>query len=258
MDGWVKLHRKMIEWEWYQNENTKSVFIHLLLMANHKPGKWKGIDVQRGQLITGRQKLAHQLGTTEQRIRTAFSNLQNTNEITIKPTNRFSLITICNYEEYQVCISESNQPSNQQTTSHPTNKQPTDNHKQEEKKEKKVRIKKEVNSDALRLAGNLLANIQKADPGHKGAKVDKWALDIEKLMRIDGRPVSEISAAIDWLPGNFWGTVILSGKKLRDKFPEVVAAMKKPTGRTVSMYDKNLKVLDEFDRSITVLERSDK
>ena len=40
--GWIKLHRKFKEWEWYQDENTKSVFIHLLLDANHKDKKWRG------------------------------------------------------------------------------------------------------------------------------------------------------------------------------------------------------------------------
>lgn len=41
MDGWIKLHRKLINWEWYQDTNVKVVFLHLLLIANHEDKKWQ-------------------------------------------------------------------------------------------------------------------------------------------------------------------------------------------------------------------------
>lgn len=101
MTGWVWLHRKIIGWEWYKDGNTFHLFVHLLLSANHQAQRWQGIVIERGQLVTGRKSLGEQTGLSEQSIRTSLSKLKSTNEITVKSTSRFSIITICNYELYQ-------------------------------------------------------------------------------------------------------------------------------------------------------------
>ena len=102
MSGWIKLHRKLLDWEWYNDSVTKDLFLHLLLKANHEPGRWKGVDIDRGEVVTGRKVLAKELGFSERNIRTAINKLKSTNELTIKSTNRFSLIKLNNYDEYQV------------------------------------------------------------------------------------------------------------------------------------------------------------
>lgn len=123
MDGWIKLHRKLLDWEWYDDVNTKCLFIHLLLRANHEPKKWRGHAIGKGEVLTGRKKLAEELGLGEQAIRTSLSKLKSTNEVTIKTTKEYSLIKINNWEVHQV--------ANQQPNQQPTNNQPTTNHKQE-------------------------------------------------------------------------------------------------------------------------------
>lgn len=102
----------MIDWEWYRDQNTKALFIHCLLKANWKDGKFEGHDIPRGSFVTGRKKLAQELGLSEQEIRTALKHLISTNELTIKKTNKFSIISIVNYEMYQ----QANQQANQQLT----------------------------------------------------------------------------------------------------------------------------------------------
>jgi hypothetical protein len=77
------------------------LFAHLILSANHEPGKWKGIDMLPGQLITGRESLSRDTGIAIQTIRTCIARLKSTGEITIKSTNQFSLITITNWPIYQ-------------------------------------------------------------------------------------------------------------------------------------------------------------
>ena len=47
MDGHIKLFRKFLEWGWYQDINTKVLFIHMLLKANWKDGKFMGTTVPR-------------------------------------------------------------------------------------------------------------------------------------------------------------------------------------------------------------------
>lgn len=101
MEGWIKLHRKITKWDWYTNANTFRLFVHLLITANSKKDDWKGIVINRGECITGRKILSDELQISEQEIRTSLQHLKATNEITIKSTNKYSIITVCNYEEYQ-------------------------------------------------------------------------------------------------------------------------------------------------------------
>ena len=147
MDGWIKLYRSMLEWEWYDDINTKCVFIHCLLMANFEPKKWRGIDVQRGSFITSVSQLAEQTHLSEQSVRTSLNKLKLTKELTIKSTNKFTIITITNYDSYQQLESQdqqTNQQANQQTTNKQlTNNQQTTNNNVRIKERKKERSKEE-------------------------------------------------------------------------------------------------------------------
>lgn len=99
--GYIKLHRKLLEWEWYQDANTFRLFLHLLMKANHKDSKWQGQLIKRGQLVTGRKTLSVELKMSERSIRTAFDHLIKTKELTSKATNRNTLVTLMNYDSYQ-------------------------------------------------------------------------------------------------------------------------------------------------------------
>lgn len=100
-ESWIKLYSKFLNWGWYQDTNTKVVFLHCLLKANWKDSKYQGYDIPRGSFVTGRNKLSKELQMTEREIRTSLEHLKSTNEVTIKTTNKFSIISINNYEMYQ-------------------------------------------------------------------------------------------------------------------------------------------------------------
>lgn len=117
--GYIALYRSILEWEWYSDINVRAVFIHCLLLANHKEKKWRGITIKRGQFISSRKELSAQIGITEQQFRTAIAKLVSTNEITSKGNAQHTVFTVINYDKYQ----SSNQQNNQQ----PTNDQPADN-----------------------------------------------------------------------------------------------------------------------------------
>ena len=137
--GWIKIHHKFLEWEWFQDDGMVRLFINILLRANFEPKKWKGILVERGQLITGRKKLSLETGLSEQTVRTCVQRLENTGEILQKSTNKFTIITICNYDTYQVEEISTNQQL--------TNNQPTTNQQRTTTKEyKKERIYKKETS----------------------------------------------------------------------------------------------------------------
>lgn len=101
MSGWIKLHRKILDWEWYSDINTCRVFIHLLLTANYEDKKWHGLVIKRGQLVTSWLHLSEETGLGVQSVRTSIGKLKSTGNLTVKSTNKFTLLTIEKYEEYQ-------------------------------------------------------------------------------------------------------------------------------------------------------------
>lgn len=135
--GFVKLFRSFKHWEWYDNSLMVHLFIHLLITANHKEKNWHGIKINRGQLVTSRSKLSKALNTTERKIRTALTNLETTNEVAIKTTNKWTVVTVINYELYQ--------NRDQQTTSKKSNKRPASDQQATTTKEVKEDIKNEKN-----------------------------------------------------------------------------------------------------------------
>ena len=134
-NGWIKIHRKILDWEWWDDYATRNVFLYLLIMANHEDGYWKKIPVKRGQIIIGRDSLARKNGLEVQPTRRSLNNLQTSQQITIKTTNKYSLVTLLNYDSYQ--------QTNQQVTRKPTNKQPANQPQTRSKEDKKKEIHKE-------------------------------------------------------------------------------------------------------------------
>jgi len=117
--GWIKLHRKLKDTSFKRNPLVVALFVHLLLSVNQEKRKFyrngQEIEVLPGQLLTGRNELSKQTGISHQSIRTCLTVLKSTSTITIQSTNRFSLISILNWQEYQ-SHQPAEQPANQQTT----------------------------------------------------------------------------------------------------------------------------------------------
>ena len=144
MNGYIKLNRQIVNWEWYLDFPTKMLFIHLLVSATHKEVKHKGGVLGPAQIITTLPNLSEQTGLSIQQIRRAIINLKSTGEITDKTTNKNRLITINNWTLYQLDDIQSNRQNNSQTT----DKQQTNNRQYIEQeckecKEEKLESKEE-------------------------------------------------------------------------------------------------------------------
>ncbi|MBL4891428.1 MAG: hypothetical protein JKX91_06335 [Rhizobiaceae bacterium] len=100
-NGWVKLHRGLIDWEWYDDINVCRLFIHCLLRANHKENNWRGKTIGRGQFWTSLDTLSMETKLTKKQIRLAFSKLEMTGEVASKGQATGRMITIVNYDSYQ-------------------------------------------------------------------------------------------------------------------------------------------------------------
>ncbi len=114
MSGWIKLHRKILEWEWYSEPTTFRVFLHLMLKANHKDRRFKGIELIKGSVVTSRDILAMETSLSVRQVRTALDKLKTTNEVTIKTSSQGTIIQLVNYDKYQL---ETNETTNERPTS---------------------------------------------------------------------------------------------------------------------------------------------
>ena len=138
MEGWVKLHRKILEWEWYSDPNTFRVFLHILLSANHKKNKWQWVMIEKWSFITSFEKLSTAVGLSVQQVRTAINKLENTWELTRKSTSKWQAITVCKWCIYQNDDEEvtSKSTSNQQTNNKQITTNKNDKNDKNEKKKK--------------------------------------------------------------------------------------------------------------------------
>lgn len=115
---YVKISRKILDWEWYTDVNTKVVFFHILLKANWKNGRFQGMEIPRGSFVTSYQSLAEETGLTVMNVRTAIKHLKLTQEITVSQHSKFSVITVKNYDAYQTAnkVASNQLTGNQQAT----------------------------------------------------------------------------------------------------------------------------------------------
>lgn len=162
MSGWIKIHRKFLDWEWFNKSEAVHLFMYLVLKANHKDGQWQGIDIKKGQFVTSFGKISADTGISLQTIRTLLKKFEKSNEINIQTTNKYSVVTICKYECYQ----KENETTNKQVT----NKQQTTNNQlttnKNDKKEKKEIYIPEL-SEFLAFAIQECSNINQDDVKHK-------------------------------------------------------------------------------------------
>ena len=123
--GFIQLHRSLLEWEWYDDKNTKILFLLCLVKANYKDKNYRGKTIKRGSFLTGRDVLKNELGLSVQQIRTSLTKLKSTNEITIESSSQGTIIEVVKYNDYQEITNKSTdeQPTNNQqvTTTNKSN-----------------------------------------------------------------------------------------------------------------------------------------
>lgn len=123
MKGYIKLDRKLLNWGWFKNGDMLKLWVYLLLTAQHQDTLVNGILLKRGQVLFGRKQASKDTGISEQSVRTCITRLKSTNEITTISTNKYTIITILKYDEYQ----NNNKKPTTKTTNKLTNNQPTTN-----------------------------------------------------------------------------------------------------------------------------------
>lgn len=180
--GYIKLDRKLLNWEWADDPNTIALWIHILLQANWEDRSWHGQTFERGSFPTSVAKLAKGTGLSIQQTRTCLDRLKSTNEITIRATNKGTKIIVEKWEEYQcsdgLSNEQDNKRNNKQSTSNQQTKQQAINNslRKKEEKERKEYLYKGY-SDSFVEAMNAFKEMRKTIKKPLTERAEKMILD---------------------------------------------------------------------------------
>lgn len=133
-DGYVKLWRRSLRSDVWQNPKVWRVWCWMLMKATHKQiiqmVGYQPVDLNPGEFVFGRKNCSKETKVSENAVRTCLQALKLTNRITIKSSTKFSVVSIINWEQYQdedvIRVKKNHHQKNQPATSKP----PASHHKQ--------------------------------------------------------------------------------------------------------------------------------
>jgi len=246
VDGWIKKYYQTLEWEHYTDIYTYKLFDHLMLKANIKDRVQYGFLIPRGSLIIREKTIGDECGLSYQEVRTSIKKLLRSGEITKKSTNKFTVVTIVNYGVYQSGEKESNDElTNNQR---PINELSTSLLRRKKEGKKEINKDKELSSAqppsaqpktvkvfesetteykcAKYLADKILERNPSAKVPTDDTGLNKWAVHIDYMLRLDKRPIEELRKVVEYaVTDSFWSGNILSTAKLREKYDTLFMQM---------------------------------
>lgn len=120
LSGWIKLHRALSDHHIASNPDSLSVWVHLLMLANHADAKrlinGQLITVAAGQILTSRKSLSEKTGVQESKVERILKRLESEQQIEQRGTSKFRVISIVNWHEYQHQDQQSEQQLNSKRT----------------------------------------------------------------------------------------------------------------------------------------------
>ena len=237
------------------------VWFAILNKANYTEGVWydgkSRIVVPPGTLVTSQDHLADYCHLGRQIVRSAIKNLIRLESIsTNQITNRYTVITVINWNSYQHGLDEDNQLHNQSIT----NGQPTDNHnirKGEGKKERRKEGKKEPPPPAAPSECSVLLNfwsdLYLERNGQRPEVEGKRDMTCSKAI-LSGRTLEQAKAIVTYHfdhPSDFYADKHLFGiHHIRKDCNQIIARMHNGNGERESLFDtqtrKNIRNLQEW------------
>lgn len=273
MDGWIKLHRSILESETYNclMLHQKLIMIEILLRVNHTDGTWfnkktgNKVQVKAGQVITSINKIKNEWFKNEKqisdkKIRNSLEKLQKLDFLAIETTNSYTLLTVCKYSDYQ----EKENKKGEQNDKYGANEGQAEGELgaskgQQYKNVKNVKKEKNISNTRankfdevhMQLA-NLFANeIKKNIADFKSPNVKSWANTIRLMMEKDHRTKEQIEYLIKWVQqDDFEMANVLSPVKLRKRFDNLVLKAKQDYVR-----NNNSKKTGRQEQNQSLLER---
>lgn len=100
-NGFIVLHRQIVNWKYYQSDSGFRLWLHILLNANWKDGYFLGQKIPRGSLATSIRQLADETRLSESTVKRWLKRFENENQIVTQVNNRFRVIKVVNYNAFQ-------------------------------------------------------------------------------------------------------------------------------------------------------------
>lgn len=159
-NGWIKLHRKIIDSAVFDNPKILKLWIWCLCKASHKGYESmvgnQIVVLQEGQFIFGRKKASSELKIKESMVYQYIKILEKLGMVNIKSNNKFSIITIEKWAFYQCDYDEDQQQNNNKST---TNRQQSNTNKNVKKVKNEKECKEIIYSDVPDLNEAIIAFI---------------------------------------------------------------------------------------------------
>lgn len=243
MIGWIKLHRSLIEWEWYDDKNALILLIHLLVTVNYEDKKWKGILIKSGSRVTSWETLKNEINCMSiQQIRTAMDKLESSGEITRSSTNKYQVVSLVKWGKLQHLEMLDNNQNNIQIT----NNQQSNNNQITTTKE--VNNIKEVKEDKNNIPINweALLSLFNKTVNKKSKVISKKVKDQINARLKEGYSKDDIKATIkncvkdDFHIGNNFKYVTLeyiSRSQTIDKYSNIETNNTSKTNQITQTYD---------------------
>ena len=101
MSGYIKLHRSVFDWEWFDDIVVYKLFTGMLLLANWKEGRFRGEVIPCGSFVSSVRKLGETLKLSKGQVERGLNKLKAGQEITTEARHKYTIYTIVNYSVYQ-------------------------------------------------------------------------------------------------------------------------------------------------------------
>lgn len=235
MNGFIGVHRKLMQNAVWTDPNYLKLWMYCMFKASHTQheqlvGNQK-VLLERGQFVTGRQALEMDMNKgvkPKQRLNELtwfryLKNLEKWEMLNIKSNNKYSLVTVANYDFYQASLKK----DEQQTEHQLNNKRTTDEQQMNtnnnvnnvKKKEPSPKRVYDEQNEYYIIADFFVKQIRKNNPNFKTPNMQKWSNEIRLLVEKDEKDKSAVCKIIKKVQeDSFWFSNILSPSKLREKF----------------------------------------
>jgi len=226
-NGWVKLWRKSIDSGLIKNHKVWIFWTYCLMKANHKKDfkcvvGFQEVVLQPGQFIFGLKKAAEETCLSMQNIRTGLTFLKKYKNLTIKSTNKFSIVSVINWDIYQ----QQEKEINKQTNTRVTSSQQASNNIQEQKnkrtkEEDSISLPSGRDTEIEKFCSDFISYIKNTKPtlAPKSKNIQKNSyVTVNQLINLDGYKLEQIIQTMQWaVKDDFWQDNIFSLGSLRRK-----------------------------------------
>ena len=107
MEGWIKLHRSLLESDFWKCESFSrgQAWVDLLMLANFKDSffykRGVKVDVKRGQLGRSEVELSDRWKWSRSKVRKFLKDLEKEQQIKVVKTSVTQVVTILKYDDFQ-------------------------------------------------------------------------------------------------------------------------------------------------------------